>query len=103
MTMTTDSDVILHLEREQNDRLSRLDARISKIEDEMNMQSKAILIQLRELVNYQKQHEDTLETLSTIVKGSVFLKWIIIVFLGTISAIGLIHTTLDAVVKWWSK
>lgn len=99
--MTAEGDLIIHLEREQATRLSRMEARIDEIEKEMEEQSKIMLLKLQEIMTYQKQHESSLDALNTIIHGSTVLKWVITAVVGTFAAIGVISTAVEAITKHW--
>lgn len=101
--MSTEGDIILQFERQQNDRLIRLEERIDSIEKEIDEHSKAVLLSLNEIIFFQKQHESTLDTLNKIVNGSMLLKWIVTAVLGAAAAIGVFHSAIEIIMKWWQK
>ena len=96
-------DLILQFERQQDARLERLEKRIDEIEKELGEHSKNVSLSFKELILFQKQHEETLDTLNGILHGSQILKWIVTAVLGTMAAIGVIATGVEIIARWWQK
>lgn len=103
--MTLDSDSDAHyLRREMDrvyaDRLLRLEQNTEELERKVRKELEEIHGSVQKLLDCQAIHEPILRSLDHIVGAGMVMRWIIIIVVGGMAAIGTAATAIEAMRKW---
>lgn len=99
MSESSGDELILlrrEVDRQRQDRIDHLERRL----DEMTAMMTAISKQMTTILERQTQYAQTMDTLQTVMKGGVMIKWIIVLAVGTLAAISTGATAWEALQKW---
>lgn len=98
--MSDDAVAELNLLRREIDhqRLERV-AILERRIDEMAEMITTMARQMDSLIERQTQYAPTMDTLQTVMRGGIVIKWVIVIVVGTLSAISTGATAWDAVQK----
>lgn len=84
------------MDHQRQERLAELERRIDALADGLALLSR----QMETIINSQTQYAPTMDTLQTVMRGGVMIKWIIVLAVGTLAAISTGATAWDALQKW---
>lgn len=84
------------IDHQRQERLAELERRIDALADGLALLSR----QMETIINSQTQYAPTMDTLQTVMRGGVMIKWIIVLAVGTLAAISTGATAWDALQKW---
>lgn len=103
--MAQDPDADLrYLRREMDrtyaDRLLRLETHTEELERKVRKELEDMHGTLRQIVDYQSLHEPALKSLDNIMGAGMVMRWVVIVIIGSMAAIGTAATALEAVRAW---
>lgn len=84
------------MDRQRQERVDHLEHRLDEITAMMAEMSR----QMTTIIDRQAQYAPTMDTLQTVMKGGVMIKWIIVLAVGTLAAISTGATAWEALQKW---
>lgn len=99
MSEPADSELALlrrEMDHQRQERLAELERRIDAMADGLALLSR----QMETIINSQTQYAPTMDTLQTVMRGGVMIKWIIVLAVGTLAAISTGATAWEALQKW---
>lgn len=99
MSEPADSELALlrrEMDHQRQERLAELERRIDAMADGLALLSR----QMETIINSQTQYATTMDTLQTVMRGGVMIKWIIVLAVGTLAAISTGATAWEALQKW---
>ena len=78
----------------------RLETNTEELEREVRKELEDMHGMLRQIVDYQSLHEPALKSLDNIMGAGMVMRWVVIVIIGSMAAIGTAATALEAVRAW---
>jgi TolA-binding protein len=85
------------MDRQRQERIDHLEHRF----DEMTAMITEMSRQMTTIIERQTQYGPTMDTLQTVMRGGVMLKWIIVLAVGTLAAISTGATAWDAMQRFF--
>jgi len=99
MSEPADSELALlrrEIDHQRQERVAELEKRI----DDMAAMLATLSRQMDTIISSQTQYAPTMDTLQTVMRGGVIIKWIIVLAVGTLAAISTGATAWEALQKW---
>lgn len=88
------------MDRDTRERLRALETRLDTLEHEMSSQLHALVLELRQLATFNQDQRPALETLNTLVRSGLAVRWLVVGVVGLLAAMATAATAWEAIRKW---
>ena len=88
------------MDRDTRERLRTVEARLDHLEHSMTTQIHEVMLELRTIVNQQKEQGPALDTLNSLVKSGLALRWMVVGVVGILATLATAFTAWEAIKKW---
>lgn len=89
------------IDRDTRERLRLVEARVDRLEHEMLQQLGALAAQMQKLMDFEQQQKPALDTLNTVVRSGLAIRWLVVGVVGFLAALATAATAWEVVKKWW--
>lgn len=88
------------MDRTYSERLLRLEQNTEELERLVRKELTDIHVSLKQIIDCQNEHEPAMKSMEHVMGAGLIMRWIVIVIVGGLAAIGTTATAIEAVRSW---